>query len=154
MSQNNDNSHAYPNLLTPLTIGKVTIRNRLMQTAHAKGFHAGDGLTNNRDIYYQAERAKGGVGLIVIGARHVHPNSTGPHWTMACGHRSDNTLYGEMRGHIENLHCIDDAQLPRPLQDVIYEGMLAGRELLDSPDRFIEHGALEDFDESWRKELL
>jgi len=84
MSTNN-NSHAYPNLFTPLTIGNVTIRNRLMQTAHAKGFHAGDGLTNNRDIYYQAERAKGGIGLIVTGARHVHPNSTGPHRTMARG---------------------------------------------------------------------
>lgn len=63
------NSPAYPNLFTPLTIGNITIRNRLMQTAHAKGFHAADGLTNNRDIYYQAERAKGGIGLIVTGAR-------------------------------------------------------------------------------------
>lgn len=73
---------------------------------------------------------------------------------MACGHRSENALYGQLEGRTHNMHCIGDAQLPRPLQDVIYEGMLAGRELLDSPDRFIEHGALENFDESWRTNLL
>ncbi|MDY0207591.1 MAG: FAD-dependent oxidoreductase [Pseudomonas sp.] len=75
----------YPSLFTPLKIGNITIRNRLMQTAHAKGFHAADGLTNNRDIYYQAERAKGGAGLLVTGARHVHPQSTGPSRTLARG---------------------------------------------------------------------
>jgi len=60
---NNNNSHQYPNLFSPLKIGNITIRNRLMQTAHAKGFHAADGLTNNRDIYYQAERSKGALAL-------------------------------------------------------------------------------------------
>jgi 2,4-dienoyl-CoA reductase-like NADH-dependent reductase (Old Yellow Enzyme family)/thioredoxin reductase len=79
------NSTVYSHLFTPLKIGNITIRNRLMQTAHAKGFHAADGLTNNRDIYYHAERAKGGIGLIVTGARHVHPTSTGPHRTLARG---------------------------------------------------------------------
>lgn len=79
----------YPSLFSPLQIGNITIRNRLMQTAHAKGFHAADGLTNNRDIYYQAERAKGGVGLLVTGARHVHPQSTGPSRTLARGNRPE-----------------------------------------------------------------
>jgi hypothetical protein len=57
-------------------------------------------------------------------------------------------------GKVDNLHCIGDAQLPRPLQDVIYEGMLAGREILDSPERFIGHGELEKFDASWRSNLV
>lgn len=82
-------SSRYPHLFSPLKIGSITVRNRLMQTAHAKGFHAADGLTNNRDIYYHAERAKGGIGLIVTGARHVHPNSTGPSRTLARGNRPD-----------------------------------------------------------------
>lgn len=82
-------SSRYPHLFSPLKIGTITVRNRLMQTAHAKGFHAADGLTNNRDIYYHAERAKGGIGLIVTGARHVHPNSTGPSRTLARGNRPD-----------------------------------------------------------------
>ncbi len=79
----------YPNLFSELRIGNFSVRNRLMQTAHAKGFHSRDGLTNNRDIYYQAERAKGGVGLIVTGARHAHPTSTGPGRTLARGNRRD-----------------------------------------------------------------
>jgi 2,4-dienoyl-CoA reductase-like NADH-dependent reductase (Old Yellow Enzyme family)/thioredoxin reductase len=83
--ENKKHQHAYPNLFSPLKIGNITIRNRLMQTAHAKGFTSADGLTSNRDIYYQAERAKGGIGLIVTGARHVHPNSTGPGRTLARG---------------------------------------------------------------------
>jgi hypothetical protein len=73
---------------------------------------------------------------------------------MACGHTPENALYQALQGKVQNLHCIGDAQLPRPLQDIIYEGMLAGRELLDSPDRFIEAGELEGFDQSWRKVLL
>lgn len=79
----------YPSLFTPLKIGNITIRNRLMQTAHAKGFASADGLTNDRDIHYQAERAKGGIGLIVTGARHVHPQSTGPNRSLARGNRHE-----------------------------------------------------------------
>ncbi|MDT3710164.1 MAG: FAD-dependent oxidoreductase [Pseudomonadaceae bacterium] len=80
---------AYPHLFSPLRINSITVRNRLMQTAHAKGFHSGSGLTNNRDIYYQAERAKGGIGLIVTGARHTHPTSTGPNRSLARGNRPE-----------------------------------------------------------------
>src|SRR5690554_6239190 len=79
----------YPSIFSPLKIGNITIRNRLMQTAHAKGFASADGLTNDRDIYYQAERAKGGIGLIVTGARHVHPQSTGPNRSLARGNRPE-----------------------------------------------------------------
>ncbi|WP_152224290.1 FAD-dependent oxidoreductase [Pseudomonas sp. SCB32] len=79
----------FPHLFSPLRIGNITVRNRLMQTAHAKGFHAGNGLTNDRDVYYQAERAKGGIGLIVTGARHTHPQSTGPGRTLARGNREE-----------------------------------------------------------------
>lgn len=90
MTQPNQPGDArYPHLFSPLKIGNITVRNRLMQTAHAKGFHSADGLTNDRDIHYQAERAKGGVGLIVTGARHTHPQSTGPGRTLARGNRDE-----------------------------------------------------------------
>jgi 2,4-dienoyl-CoA reductase-like NADH-dependent reductase (Old Yellow Enzyme family) len=65
----------YPNLFSPLKIGNVTVRNRIMQSAHAKAFHLRDGITNNRDIYYHAARAKGGIGLMITGNRLVHPSS-------------------------------------------------------------------------------
>lgn len=79
----------YPHLFSPLQIGSFSVRNRIMQSAHYKGFHIGNGLTNNRDIYYQAERAKGGIGLMVTGARHVHPTSTGPGRMGSRGHRKE-----------------------------------------------------------------
>ena len=65
----------YPNLCSPLTIANITLRNRIMQSAHAKGWHKKDGLTNNRDRYYAEARARGGVGLLITGNRLVHPTS-------------------------------------------------------------------------------
>ena len=74
-------------------------------------------------------------------------------FVIAAGHAAENALYQSLQGRVSNLHCIGDALLPRPLQDVIYEGMLAGRELLDDPARFIEQGELESFDHDWRETL-
>jgi mycofactocin system FadH/OYE family oxidoreductase 2 len=65
----------YPSLFSPLRIGNVTVRNRIMQTAHAKVFGYRDGLTNKRELYYQRERARGGAGLVITGNRLVHPTS-------------------------------------------------------------------------------
>lgn len=80
----------FPHLFSPLAIGNVTVRNRLMQSAHYKGFHAREGLTNNRDIHYQVERARGGIGLMITGARHAHPTSTGPGRFGVRGERPEN----------------------------------------------------------------
>ena len=52
----------YPHLFSPLRIGNVTVRNRIMQTAHVKLFAAG-GVDSQRNVDYQAARAKGGAGL-------------------------------------------------------------------------------------------
>src|SRR5262245_39397386 len=66
---------AYPHLFSPLRIGSVTVRNRLMQTAHVKLF-AHDAVDSQRNVDYQAARAKGGAGLLITGNRVVHPTST------------------------------------------------------------------------------
>jgi mycofactocin system FadH/OYE family oxidoreductase 2 len=65
----------YPNLFSPLRIGPVTARNRIMQTAHVKLFTL-DGLDSKRNVDYQVERARGGAGLLITGNRLVHPTST------------------------------------------------------------------------------
>jgi mycofactocin system FadH/OYE family oxidoreductase 2 len=65
----------YPNLFSPLRIGPVTVRNRIMQTAHVKLFTL-DGLDSKRNVDYQVERARGGAGLLITGNRLVHPTST------------------------------------------------------------------------------
>jgi mycofactocin system FadH/OYE family oxidoreductase 2 len=66
---------AYPHLFSPLKIGALTVRNRIMQTAHIKLF-AYNAVDSQRNVEYQAARAKGGAGLLITGNRVVHPTST------------------------------------------------------------------------------
>ena len=69
-------THArYPKLFSPITLRNVTIRNRIMQSAHAMAFNTRDGITTERDIHYHVARAKGGIGLMITGNRLVHPTS-------------------------------------------------------------------------------
>ncbi len=75
-------------------------------------------------------------------------------FVIAAGHRANDGLYHQLLGRVPRLYCIGDARLPRPLQDGIYEAMLAGRELLDDPNRFIEQGELEGFDRNWQGALI
>ncbi|MCO5785818.1 mycofactocin system FadH/OYE family oxidoreductase 2 [Pseudomonas sp. G11-1] len=65
----------YPHLFSPLKIGNITLRNRIMQSAHAMAFNSPEGLTTDRDVYYHAARAKGGIGLMITGNRLIHPTS-------------------------------------------------------------------------------
>ena len=53
-------------LLKPLTIKHLTIRNRVMSTAHAPGY-PGNGMPTERYQLYHAEKAKGGIGLTIFG---------------------------------------------------------------------------------------
>ena len=53
-------------LLKPLSIKHLTIRNRVMSTAHAAGYIE-DGKPSGRYRLYQEEKAKGGIGLTICG---------------------------------------------------------------------------------------
>ncbi|MBI2866594.1 MAG: FAD-dependent oxidoreductase [Chloroflexi bacterium] len=71
-------------LFTPLKIGPVTVRNRLMTTAHMSMLvdpivPLGPGFYGERYACYQAERAKGGIGLIIYGQVAVHPSTVSGH---------------------------------------------------------------------------
>jgi 2,4-dienoyl-CoA reductase-like NADH-dependent reductase (Old Yellow Enzyme family) len=65
----------YPSVFSEFKLKNLTLQNRIMQSAHAKGFHKKDGVTNNRDRYYAEARAKGGVALLTTGNRLIHPTS-------------------------------------------------------------------------------
>jgi len=67
-------SAAYPNLLAPLDLGFTTLRNRvLMGSMHVGLEEAPNGFARMAAFY--AERARGGVGLIVTGG--IAPNEAG-----------------------------------------------------------------------------
>lgn len=61
-------------LFTPLSIGNVAIKNRIFFPPHTTYFTESDGLPNERLADYHAERAKGGVGLIITESVVVHPS--------------------------------------------------------------------------------
>ncbi|MCY4087259.1 MAG: hypothetical protein OXG37_10395 [Actinomycetia bacterium] len=66
---------SYPQLFSPLEIGGLTVRNRMVATAQITHY-AQDGTDSRRDRDYLAAKARGGVGLIIVGNRLVHPTST------------------------------------------------------------------------------
>ena len=68
---------AYPKLFEPVSIGKVTIKNRIaMAPMGIVGLTNPDGNPGPRAIDYYIERARGGTGLIITGLFQVH-NETG-----------------------------------------------------------------------------
>ncbi|QQD19956.1 FAD-dependent oxidoreductase [Spongiibacter nanhainus] len=65
----------YTHVNTPLKIGPVEIKNRIVRPAH--GTLIGQGSVNDNLIAYHEERAKGGVALSIIEIMGVHPSSLG-----------------------------------------------------------------------------
>lgn len=56
-------------VFSPLQIGPVTVKNRIVRTGHGTGF--GGGTMSPALIEYHVERAKGGVGLTIVEAMAV-----------------------------------------------------------------------------------
>ncbi|MDO8475862.1 MAG: FAD-dependent oxidoreductase [Candidatus Rokubacteria bacterium] len=67
-------SREFPHLFSPLRIGPVTVPNRILLPAHGTMF-ADDNVPGERLAAYLAERARGGVGVIVTEITAVHPTS-------------------------------------------------------------------------------
>lgn len=66
----------FPNLFSPIRLGTIDVRNRIVSTAHQTLF-AEEHLPKERLIAYHRERAKGGVGLIILETVSVHPSYVG-----------------------------------------------------------------------------
>ena len=56
----------YKNIFTPLTIKNMTMRNRIMMTPMGTNYGEQTGEMSFLHIDYYTERAKGGVGLIMV----------------------------------------------------------------------------------------
>ena len=63
---------AFENLLSPMNIGTLTIKNRTVMTAAEMSLGRPDGTPTERLMDYYEERAKGGVGLIIPGVTRVN----------------------------------------------------------------------------------
>ena len=65
---------SFPNLSSPLQVGPVELRNRIVSTGHMTGMIAG-GVPTARFAPYHSARAEGGCGLIITESAAVHPTS-------------------------------------------------------------------------------
>lgn len=66
------NTH-FPHLFQKGKIGGVKIKNRVTMLPMARQFQGINGEVTQKTIDYYSERAKGGVGLIIIGSTRVYP---------------------------------------------------------------------------------
>ncbi|MCU1451976.1 MAG: NemA [Acidimicrobiales bacterium] len=71
----------YPHLFRPLKVGPIELRNRVLMGAHFTMFaeanprYGEPGFYGERMGQYMADRAKGGVGAVVVGQTSVHPGA-------------------------------------------------------------------------------
>ncbi|MEE8290589.1 MAG: FAD-dependent oxidoreductase [Candidatus Tectomicrobia bacterium] len=67
----------FRHLFTPLTIGSMSVRNRIVVPGHATLFMPPDGLPTERMLHYWLAKARGGVGLIITHVHNVQPRHAG-----------------------------------------------------------------------------
>jgi len=89
---------AYRYLWTPLALGPVTVRNRIVFSAHLTNY-AGDGKPTEQHAAYYAARAAGGAGLIVTEEHSTHPTD----WPY------EKLIHGFHRDVIRGYRAITDA---------------------------------------------
>lgn len=65
---------AFPKLFEPAKIGPLTVRNRLIMPGMERNYATLKGEVTQRYIDYLVERAKGGVGLIIVESTYVDPS--------------------------------------------------------------------------------
>ncbi|MDO8142506.1 MAG: NADH:flavin oxidoreductase, partial [Candidatus Brocadiales bacterium] len=81
-------------LFDEIHIGQMTSKNRIIMSAMDLGFTS-DGAINNQIINFYIERAKGGVGLIVVGG--CYPEMNGKVWKSIIGLDKDELIPGLKR---------------------------------------------------------
>lgn len=63
----------FRHLFSPYRIGSLALKNRIVFLPHYTGFDTNNGVPTERHVCYFAERAKGGVGLIIMEGQAIHP---------------------------------------------------------------------------------
>ncbi len=85
-------------LFKPLAINKLTIRNRVVSTAHAEVYATEGGMTTERYVKYYEEKAKGGVGLCICGGSSVVSIDSPQDWWKSVNLSTDRII-----PHFQNL---------------------------------------------------
>jgi len=113
---------SFPNLFSPLPVGSVTLKNRILSSGHDTVM-AEDSLVGDQLVAYHEARAAGGVGLIVVQATAVH--STAEYTAHSLAAFDDRCIPG-FRRLAEAVHAHDCHIFGQ-----LFHG---GREMMDSRD--------------------
>lgn len=92
----------YPHLFSEARIGNFDIKNRIVMLPMARQFQGFNGEVTQKTIDYYSERAKGGVGLIIVGSTRVFPPGH-PFYTPASLNIGDDRY---IPGHADLVHAI------------------------------------------------
>lgn len=120
----------YPKLFEPAKIGNVKLRNRLVMLPMGTAYATAAGEVTQRTIDHYAERAKGGIGLIIVG-------NISPHYPNAINQLvldSDWVLMGHYE-LVEKVHAHGariSAQLNCPGRQKYTDALRPGEELVSS----------------------
>ncbi len=115
----------YPHLLAPLDLGFTTLKNRVLMGSMHVGLEEAPGGYERMAAFY-AERAKGGVGLIVTGG--ISPNDAG--LTFAGGNKLDTRQEAEK--HKVVTQAVHDAGGKIALQ-ILHTGRYSYQPDIDAP---------------------
>jgi len=88
----------FDSLFQPLNINKLTIRNRIVSTAHAEVYATDGGMTTDRYVKYYEEKAKGGAGLCICGGSSVVSIDSPQSWWSSVNLSTDRII-----PHFQNL---------------------------------------------------
>ncbi len=85
-------------LFQPMKINQLTIRNRVVSTAHAEVYATDGGMTTDRYVRYYEEKAKGGCGLCICGGSSVVSIDSPQSWWQSVNLSTDRII-----PHFQNL---------------------------------------------------
>lgn len=110
-------------LFSPLALGPVELRNRVVSTAHQTTL-VHDHLPTDDFVAYHEARARGGVALIVLEAAAVHPS----------GLLTSHTLGGYLPQVVEGYRRVAAAVQPHGTR-LFVQLLHSGREQIATPPR-------------------
>lgn len=91
----------FPNLFRPGRIGKLEVRNRIISGPMERNLVNEDGSMTERYVDYLVERAKGGVGLILLESTFVDPRGRGHRYQLGA---HDDSMVPGLRRMAEAIH--------------------------------------------------
>jgi len=113
---------SFPSLFSPLRVGGVTLKNRIVSSGHDTVM-AEDGLVTDRLIAYHEARAAGGVALIVVQVAGVHESARYTSHVLMATDGSCIPGYRRLADTVHRHGCAVFGQLFHP-----------GREIMESQD--------------------